>query len=503
MSKSPRPAGSRVLLLLLVAALPIAVLTLQPSWLSSLSYAVEVGQARASRAELSTAANLSEAFRHVARVVRPSVVSISSVRHVQPAASGSSPFGSQVPEELRGFFDEEMLKRFGQSPRSRGYEQRGLGSGVIVSDDGYILTNNHVVGQADEVDVTLSDERTFRAEIIGTDASTDLAVLKIDVANLEPAALGSSDALEVGDWVLAMGSPFGLDQTVTAGIISAKSRANVGITDYEDFIQTDAAINPGNSGGPLVNLRGEVVGINTAIASRSGGYMGIGFAIPSEMVRHVMTSIIADGHVTRGWLGAMIQDLNEELAQSFDYNSTHGVLIGDLVPDGPAASSGLQPGDIVVRYADEPVETANELRNLVAGTTPGQTATLEVFRNGQTVNVDVEVGLLDQEQLRVAKNKEETTTELGVSVKTLNSELARQLNLPGETQGVVITQVEPGSHAARAGLAPKDVIVAVGNVEIENAAQFRQLLSEQDVETGIRLQVLRDGFRRFVVISQR
>lgn len=356
-----------------------------------MNYAVEVSQAKVSQSQLSTATDLSQAFRHVARSIRPSVVSISSIKRIKPQQPKVQRFGPNMPDGFQGFFNDDLFEKFFEfrMPQN-GFEQRGLGSGVIISDDGYILTNNHVVGEADEVNVTLSDNREFHAELIGTDKSTDLAVLKIDVNDLEPADLGDSDALEVGEWVLAMGSPFGLDQNVTAGIISAKSRANVGLTDNEDFIQTDAAINPGNSGGPLVNLHGEVVGINTASASRSGGYMSVGFAIPSAMVRHVMDSIIADGHVTRGWLGAMIQDLDDDLAESFGYDSTDGVLIGDLVDDGPGKQSGLQSGDIVITYDGDPVESANELRNAVACTSPENSVELEIFRDGDRRTITVE-----------------------------------------------------------------------------------------------------------------
>jgi serine protease Do len=489
----------RILVLLLVAAIPISVLTLQPNWLSQLTYAVEVGQAQVAEEKLAVATDLSQAFRQVAKAIRPSVVSISSTRRI--AASQPRIERFKVPQGFGSFFDDDVFERFFefQVPQ-RGREQQGLGSGLIVSDDGYILTNYHVAGEADEVNVTLSDGRQFRAKIVGGDKATDIAVLKIDAQNLKPATLGKSTDLEVGEWVLAMGSPFGLDQTVTAGIISATGRANIGITDYEDFVQTDAAINPGNSGGPLVNLRGEVVGINTAIASRSGGYMGVGFAIPSELAGHVMRSIIDQGFVTRGWLGAMIQDLSEELAKSFNFDSTDGVLIGDVMADGPAAKAGLKAGDIVVKYNDQAVESANELRNAVAATAPGTEATLEVFRDGQRTTVTVDIGKLDQDKVAAVTGGGQSATDLGMTVESLTPQLASQLNIKDGTQGVVVTQVEPGSMAARVGIERGDVLVTIGGRQITDTSQFREAMKEQNLKEGIRLQVMREGIKRFVFV---
>ena len=348
------------------------------NWESQSAYAVESGQAQAPPDQLQQAKDLSRGFRHVAKSIRPAVVSISSVRRIVPTAQQRQ-FGRDVP---------------GGIPE-RGFEQRGSGSGVVVSEDGYILTNNHVVRAADEVNVTLSDSRTLSAKVIGTDEKTDLAVLKIDTSGLSFAKLGDSDAIDVGEWALAIGSPFGLAQTVTAGIISAKGRSNVGITDYEDFLQTDAAINPGNSGGPLVNLDGQVIGINTAIASRSGGYMGIGFAIPSNLARPVMQSIIKDGHVERGWLGVAIQDLTKDLADSLQLDSRDGVLVGNVIAGSPADEAGLQSGDIILRFGGKPPRTANQLRNAVAATAPDTKTVVAVFRNGQTRTLKVAIGRLE------------------------------------------------------------------------------------------------------------
>lgn len=485
------------------AATVVAGVLSWPQLISQATYAIERGQAEVSREQLAVASDLSEAFQHVARTLRPSVVSIRSVRRVE---AGVRPYGSQVPDEFRRFFgQDELLDRFffEPPPAERGFEQHGLGSGVIVSEDGYILTNNHVVDGADEVKVALSDRRELIAEIIGTDRATDLAVLKVESGDLHPATLGDSSQLQVGEWALAIGSPFGLEHTVTAGIISAKGR-RVGIlgdNGYEDFIQTDAAINPGNSGGPLVNLRGEVIGINTAIESRSGGNQGVGFAIPSDMARRVMDAIIEEGGVTRGYLGALIQDLDEDLAESFGFQSRDGVLIGDVVEDGPAAAAGLQAGDIVTQVNGKRVTTASELRNLVAATPPKTELRLDVFRNGQRRTITVTTGTLDEGRFASGgRSGSASTEELGLTVQNLTPELARRLRLEGDQEGVVVTSVEAESLAERVGIRPGDLLVAVGNRTISTVTDFREALRELDPESGVRLQVERNGVRRFVYV---
>jgi serine protease Do len=415
-----------------------------------------------------------------------------------------------LPEEFRRFFGDDLVDRFGD-PRGpglripeEGLRPQGLGTGVVVSADGYVVTNNHVVRGADEVNVTLWDKRQVKAEVVGTDAKTDLAVLKIEASGLVPAPLGDSDRAEVGEWVLAIGSPFGLDQTVTAGIISAKGR-QMDITDYEDFIQTDAAINPGNSGGPLVNLRGEVIGINTAIASRTGGYMGVGFSIPSRMVRMVKDAIVQHGRVQRGRMGALIQDLNEDLARSFGYDSTQGVLVGDVIEDSPAARAGLKAGDIVLRYNGQPVASANQLRNSVAATPPNTRAEVLIFRNGKQMTLTITVGELEDEPVAVESPEGgDSSVNLGMTVQTLTPELARQLGYDRNERGVVVTDVEGASMAARAGIQQRDVIVDVNGKAVQNVRDFREALENADIANGVRLQVKRDGVRRFVFLrSQR
>jgi serine protease Do len=469
-----------------------------PAVISELSYAAERGQSLANRELLASGQVGPAGFQAVAKALRPSVVSINSVSKIRPRPPRGQPFG-QLPEEFRWFFGPDF-ERFFELPFPEEFAQRGLGSGVIISEDGYILTNNHVVAQADQIEVTLSDGRRFPAKIIGTDERTDLAVLKIDAKGLVPAVLGDSDAVEVGEWVVAIGSPFGLDQTVTAGIISAKGRADVGIADYEDFLQTDAAINPGNSGGPLVNMRGEVIGINTAIASRSGGFMGVGFAIPSNMAKAVKDAIITHGRVERGYLGITLQPLTEELAQSFGYPGTKGALVADVLADQPAAKAGIRPGDIIVEYNGAPVESVNQLRNAVATTKPGSKVDITVFREGRRVEIKgVEIGQFPEGMPSRGPVRQEVVPNLGLSVQTLTPELARQLEVPESERGVVVTAVEPGSLAAMAGIRPGDIIQVVGDRPVTNVGEFRTALRDLGKD-GIRLQIRRGDTRLFVFL---
>jgi len=469
----------------------------------SQSYAADRQVAVAAREHLAQTRGyvdaLSDDFQTVAKAIRPSVVSVSTVQHIRAAVPrGTQP---ELPQEFRRFFGDDF---FGQSPLQvpQGeFERDGLGSGVIITSDGYILTNNHVVRGADEVSVTLSDKRTLKAKIVGTDAKTDLAVLKVEATGLFPAALGDSDAADVGQWVLAIGSPFGLEQTVTAGIISAKAR-QMGLADYEDFIQTDAAINPGNSGGPLLNMRGEVIGINTAIASRTGAYNGVGFAIPSNLARSIKDAIIQHGRVQRGRLGALIQNLNEDLAKSFGYNSTKGVLVGDVVKDSPAEKAGLQAGDIIVEFNGQPVENANALRMAVAATPPGTPTQLTIVRGGRRQVLKIVTDELTDEPIGLGRTQPEASKfNLGVTVQTITPDLAEQLGYNRNQQGAVVTDVEAGSVAARAGLRPKDIIVNLDGQAIRSVRDFRAAMDKADMAHGIRLQVMTDGVRRFIFLK--
>jgi serine protease Do len=478
----------------------VAALTAAPAVEGLLSAGVP-GRAAVASVEqadpLPTVDDLSTAFERVAEAIAPSVVAIRAVKKIEPnfGAQGPDPFFRSPFED---FFGEDFRDRF-RIP-NRPYVQQGQGSGVIVDDDGYILTNSHVVSGADELTVVLADDREYMAEVIGTDPRTDLAVLKIDAGGLQPARLGDSDDLRVGQWVLASGTPFGLASTLTAGIVSAKGRSRVGVADYEDFIQTDAAINPGNSGGPLVNLRGQVVGINTAIFSRGGGNYGIGFAIPINMAKSVMDDLIANGHVVRGYLGVLIQDLDEGMAQSFGYDGTDGALVSDVTPGGPADEADIEPGDIITRFDGRPVTSIDRLKLDVAAIDPGTEVKVEIFRNGKRRTRDATVGELPTE-LAASPSRESADVNLGMTVRTLTSEIARQLGLDEAVAGVVVTSVEPTGPAARAGLRSRDVITHVQDDQVSNTSQFRSALRRHDLKDGVRLVVRSGSMRRFVFLQ--
>lgn len=438
------------------------------------------------------ARGLSLAFQTVARELEPSVVNIRSTRTV-----AALPHHRQIPFGLGdGLFDRFFRFDAPRNAPGRNFEHHGIGTGVIVREDGYILTNSHVIDGADSVQVTLSTGETLEAEIVGRDQKTDVAVLRVDRDGLTPARLGNSDTVQVGQWVVAIGSPFGLAQTCTTGIISAKGRANVGVADYEDFLQTDAAINPGNSGGPLADLDGNLLGINTAIVSRSGGFMGVGLAIPINMARGVMESLIDGGVVRRGWLGVAIQDLDPGLAKSFSFDGTKGVLIGDVTDDSPAAKAGLRTGDIITRFNGRTTETMNQLRNVVAAAKPGSRVPVEVFRDGKSKSLLVEIGEL------AGSAGTAMTSELGLSVQSPTREFSSKTGYSG-TAGVVVTQVQPGGLASRAGLRVDDVILSVNNEEISTEAAFLAAVNKADLGAGLRLRVWSGGMHRFVFVKKR
>ncbi len=411
-----------------------------------------------------------------AHAAMPSVVKISSSKVVKQATEFSGPQG--MDPLFRQFFGNgQGIPQ--QAPRS--HREGGLGSGVIVSPDGYILTNNHVVDGATDVRVTLPDRREFKATVIGTDARTDIALLKIDASNLAAITVGNSSKLQVGDSVLAIGNPYGVGQTVTMGIVSATGRSDLGIEEYEDFIQTDAPINPGNSGGALVNDRGELIGINTAIlAQESGGNQGIGFAVPVNLARQVMDQIETHGHVTRAYLGVNIQEVTPAVAKALGLNGPEGALITSVSPDSPAEKAGLKVGDVILDINGARVSERNQLRMQVSLMNPDQNVKLKVFRNGQ--NVDLTARLSEMPGEKVAKagaeSEDHDAALQGVSVEELDARTARQLGLPASTKGVVVTEVDPASQAASAGLKEGDVIQQVNRQPVESASDFARAVKK-------------------------
>jgi serine protease Do len=392
---------------------------------------------------------------------------------------------------------EQFRRFFGQQPHD--YKQHGLGSGVIVSADGYILTNNHVVGGAEEIHVTLMDKREFTAKVIGKDAKTDLALIKIDTKDALPVAeLGDSDSSDIGDWVVAIGNPFGFTLTTTAGIISAKGRMLGG--NYDDFLQTDASINPGNSGGPLFNTQGQVIGINTAIYSRTGTNAGIGFAIPVNLAKHVMDQLKTHGRVVRGWLGVEIQEVTPDLAQSFGLAKPEGALVASIDKDGPAAKSGLERGDVVLKFDGRDVHDEHELPVLVADTPINKKVPVEIVRNGKHQTLEVTVGELKEAPVQTAK-AEEPGTNWGMQVGDITPEIASQFHLDIQ-KGVVVRHVSPDSPAADAGIQPGDLILEVNHDKVPTVNDF--LAKAKAAKTGDKsalLLVERGGTTIYMVIK--
>ncbi|MEM8913232.1 MAG: Do family serine endopeptidase [Planctomycetota bacterium] len=449
-------------------------------------------QTRPLTQNLGTANDLSTSFRNVSEALRPSVVSISTSANVMVRGRQSLPPG------FDDFFD------FRGQPRSRDRSQKkeGQGSGVIVRADGYILTNNHVVEDADEVMVELSDSRKVSAAIVGTDPETDLAVLKIDLPNLQPVAFGDSDAIRVGDWVLAIGSPFGLDQTVTAGIISGKNRVQ-GIIEggrgFEDFLQTDAAINPGNSGGPLVNLRGELVGINTAILSRSGASAGIGFAIPVALAKPVLEMIIETGEVRRGFLGAQVREITPEVESEFGLKTNQGAMILGVLENQPAANAGLQPGDVVMSIDGKPVISSTRMVNYIASRPPGAQIKMVVDRYGEILNLTV--NLQERTDEALAMFGAGNSTEFGATLVPVTPETAREYGYDDLRGGLIVTAIEDGGVAARGEVQVGDVIESAAGQPIRSVRQLSEAFTAaKQNQVPLRVVIRRGNTRMLLVI---
>lgn len=445
--------------------------------------------------------DISEAFETASAKVSVSVVSIFAEQTVQ----AQNPFG--MPDDpFKEFFGEDFFKRFFGTPGPQEERQtvRSLGSGVIVSRDGYILTNNHVVAGAEKLSVVIGKSKTYQAKIIGTDPPTDVAVIKIAAKDLPVATLGQSESVKVGQWVIAVGNPFQLMHTVTAGIISAKGRSSVGLADYEDFIQTDASINPGNSGGALADLEGNVIGINTAIASPSGGNIGIGFAIPIDMAKRVMDELMSEGEVVRGYVGLYLQDLNEELAKALDLEGTKGVIVSDVEKDGPAEKAGLKRGDVIVAFDGKEIENGAQLKNLVAMTRPKTKVEVDLIRDGKRMNLTVMMGerpkSTDMRRREPGSQEGQTSKKLGISIQTLTPDIASQLGYQNEN-GVVVTNVVPGSAADDAGLQRGDLIKEINRRKVRSVEDFEEEAKKLKSGDSVALLLRRGANTFFVAIT--
>ena len=433
-------------------------------------------------------------FAAVVKAVLPAVVNISSSRLVKPQGN-----------QLNPFFNNPFFQQFfgGQMPQPRPQREEALGSGVIVSPDGYIMTNNHVVDKATEIKVFLPNKQEYPAKVVGTDSKTDIAVLKIQANNLPTVTFGDSSELQVGDYALAIGDPFGIGETVTMGIVSATARSGLDIENYEDFIQTDAAINPGNSGGALINARGELIGINTAILSGgSGGNQGVGFAIPINLARYVMGQILKYGKVTRGWLGVGIQDVSAPVAKTYGVPANQGAIISDVEPNGPGAKAGLQRGDVITQLNGQPVQGANDLKLKIGELRPGTTAHLKILRDGKPQDVSLTLGQQPQsgQQQAGAAGPQQQGLMQGVEVQNLTPDILQQLGLSSDTKGVVVANVASGSAAEMAGLRRGDVIEQVNRHPVDSVSQYEREIRMAG-DQAIVLLVNRGGSTAFVVVQ--
>ncbi len=447
--------------------------------------------ARADRADVLK--ETGQAFSSIAQKALPAVVFID----VESTVEVSRPH-LQHPF-FEHFFGRGYWYGQGKEPEKREYSQQGQGSGFLIAREGYILTNSHVVKDADRITVTLADRRKFEARLVGTDPKTEVAIIKIEEEGVLPfLELGDSDALEVGEWVLAAGNPFGLAQTVTAGIVSALGRDDTGIAEYGSFIQTDAAINPGNSGGPLLNVEGKVVGINTAIITRSGGYMGIGFAIPINQAIQIKDQLVKYGKVSRSVLGVYIQNVDEDLAKTFGLEESGGILIAEVIPDSAAEKSGLQGGDIIVEWRGKTPGSLGAFRSKVASTSPNTEVELKIFRDGEHKKINIKTMPMDGASLSATPALNEILHQIGLKVKGMKSDDARSLDTK---KGVLITEVEQGSPAWRAGLHPGQVITSINRKPVENEREFLEAMKDSGKRRRILFLVTDGRSSRFIVVN--
>ena len=458
----------------------------------------------------------SKAFASIAREVSPSVVfiQVESKALASTITQFSSPFGNESP-----FENDELFRHFfgdqfpgvphgpqpdvpqGQSPAiSQGSGFVFSAKDGLLSNKTYILTNNHVVQNADKISVKFQDGQEFEAKITGRDPQSDVAVIEINAGKLKGLSFADSSQLEVGEWVVAIGNPFGLSNTLTVGVVSAKGRTSIGINDYEDFIQTDAAINPGNSGGPLVDLDGKVVGINTAIFSRSGGYMGVGFAIPSNLVSEITNQLIKSGKVTRGFLGIVIQQITPDLAKSFNVKPGQGIIVSQVSEDSPAKKAGLRQGDVIISFRGKPVKEVGQFRNLVALIPPGSHEEFLILRDGKKMKLNITIGTLSDENKLASAGSAQSTEEIGLSVQTLTPQLARQLNAKAG-EGVAVTSVQPGSIAALGGIEPGTIILQVNQKPVKSAVEFNRAIKESSKQKHVLLLIRIETVQKFIVLT--
>ena len=446
---------------------------------------------------------LSDAQSEVAAVATPSVVNISTTRVIKSR--------EEAPFDL---FDDPFFRRFfgDQSPHPnipKEHKEQSLGSGVIVSDDGYIVTNNHVIEKAQEIKVLLSNKKDYTAKLIGADPKTDIAVIKIDARGLPALPWGDSNKLKVGEIVFAIGNPFGLNQTVTMGIISAVGRANVGIADYEDFIQTDAAINPGNSGGAMINARGELIGINTAILSRTGGYQGIGFAVPSSMARQVIDSLVKYKKVVRGWLGVSIQEVTSDLAEEFSVKDLKGALVSGVMKGSPAEKAGIKQGDVILQFNGKTIEDTGHLRNMVSQTPVGSRVKVAILRQKKELEMEVVIAELPKKMAEASggegdsgdAREEESALLSGMTVRELTPELARGFGLEEGEKGVVVIKVETGSRLYEAGIRPGDLILQINQKNVSTLEDYKKIAAKIKAKERILLLMRRKGQDLFVSVK--
>jgi len=431
-------------------------------------------------------------FSELAENARPGVVNIRTVKTIKDSGRVfrhffGNPFGGKNPFE-------DFFGPLPEGGSSGDLQQQGLGSGFIIDHEGYIVTNNHVIENADQIKVKLVNGKKFDAKVVGRDPKTDLALIKIEASSgLHPLKMGDSDELKVGSWVAAIGSPFGLEQTVTAGIVSAKGRT-IGAGPYDDFIQTDASINPGNSGGPLISLRGEVVGINTAIIATG---QGIGFAIPINMAKAIVSELKEKGRVTRGWLGVAIQEVTSQLAESFGLEEKKGALVAQVFKNGPAEKAGIEQGDIILEFDEKEIDDSRDLPRIVASTPVGKTVTIKVFRNGKALALQATLGEIEEKKETMGASPKKP---LGITVQDITPEIAKALGLEDDT-GVLVTRVEPGSPAAKAGIQRGDVIQEVNRESIKDGADFSRTIGEAKDQENILFLIRRGESNLFIAVT--